>query len=563
MERLTNCRVAFRAQVLDHRGMILKLIPFVFLFINQVSQAAIVINSVVVGGSSRSISLSATQWQVYGAFIGPDESNTESTTYNNCDTPQNLRFVGCNPARVNGETILSISFNDDVQFTGLRGVIVYNKTNFTIGGPVSNIALDQVPNATQGSTFVAQVKWNALCTSAGGTIQDYAAASTLAGLPTSACMVGGVPLNKSVQFGVGVTESGGAPAAEILLEIKFYTPSPFLGGFEPSNIAAALAIEGADGFVNKPGKFGVALTGLSGASGTSNTSPNPVGSAESYQGFVDYQIKPSDEKIRIESRDDIANTLDTYGGSITASELVVPIRGFILYLSNTSFAATQPWLASSSVDAVLNTPGNISSGFDDNSFSSSAIKNEVPVFSRMATIDDSGSVTHLFSDNMLAANCPLPVPPSMPAAAYYRYFIGGFTDNDPMTPETGSCPYATIPSLITGILEDDINCFVASALKGSPYDYQVLALREFRNRFLKSSSLGRSFIDFYYEHGPKAAQWINNNPQYKPVLRVLLWPAYFVAFVFNSLGGLLGLGIMLIIILTPATFLTRRRRQQI
>lgn len=561
MECPTNCRVAFRAQVLDHIVMGFKLLLFLFLIYSHHSQAVIVENSVVIGGASNAILKGATQWEVYGAFIGPDEGFNQETPFNNCTVeldPMSDRFIGCNPRRVNASTALTISFIDDIQFAGQRQVVIYNKAGLTAGeAPVEPILFG---NYAQGSTFVGRATWGELCDAAGGTMGNYNDASIL--VPSlspnndgvSVCLDedGVTPLNASVQFAAGVRGDNGLATTEILLTIKFYSPSRFLGSFWPANIPPsgssplATQIEGADGFLGIPGKSGVELTGLSGATLISNTSaiPDPfpaaTGDGETYQGFVDYQIRPGDDKIRMESRADIANTLDYYDNNINANGLTVPISGFILYLSNSDFQDTQPWNAQGSVSALLNSPGNVSSGFDDNSFSSPVIKNDVPVFARMGTIDQSGSITHLFSQAMIDANCTDP-PPLPSDGTYYTYFIQQPSDANETTQESGGCPYATIPSLITGILKDDINCFVATALKGSPYDYQVLALREFRNRFLNSFSLGRSFVDFYYSKGPQAAKWLNENPKYKPFFRILLWPAYLVAVFFNFLGGVFSL----------------------
>ncbi len=130
----------------------------------------------------------------------------------------------------------------------------------------------------------------------------------------------------------------------------------------------------------------------------------------------------------------------------------------------------------------------------------------------------------------------------------------------PPPPYLGRCPYATTPSLVTGLLSEDINCFVATALKGSPYNYQVLTLRKFRNRFLKSFFLGQKFVNGYYVYGPKAARWLNKNPNFKPVFQVMLWPVYLVALMFNTFGALLGLVFGSFILLSPLLFLNLRRK---
>ena len=51
-------------------------------------------------------------------------------------------------------------------------------------------------------------------------------------------------------------------------------------------------------------------------------------------------------------------------------------------------------------------------------------------------------------------------------------------------------------------------CFVATAAMGSPFDPQVMVLREFRDQCLCRTRSGRAFIRFYYFLGPSLADFI-------------------------------------------------------
>ena len=187
-------------------------------------------------------------------------------------------------------------------------------------------------------------------------------------------------------------------------------------------------------------------------------------------------------------------------------------------------------------------------GFERVSFSEEDIKNEVPVFSRLAALDEANNVIELFSNDLLSTYCgDLASPPSESDSNYY---VG----QNPSS--SGLCPYATIPSLVTGILSRDLNCFIATALEGSPYEPQILALRQFRNRFLKPFKWGQKFIDLYSTYGPQAAQWLNSHPEYKGFFRVLLWPLYLIAQVFNAWGGFWGL-VSLLLALVSMTLIFR------
>ncbi len=68
-------------------------------------------------------------------------------------------------------------------------------------------------------------------------------------------------------------------------------------------------------------------------------------------------------------------------------------------------------------------------------------------------------------------------------------------------------------------------CFIATAAYGSYEHPYVHILREFRDRSLLSSSLGRSFVEFYYAHSPPAAQFIADHPVAKRLTQVALLPA--------------------------------------
>jgi hypothetical protein len=68
-------------------------------------------------------------------------------------------------------------------------------------------------------------------------------------------------------------------------------------------------------------------------------------------------------------------------------------------------------------------------------------------------------------------------------------------------------------------------CFIATAAYGYYSAPQVQALREFRDRYLMTNTQGRAFVRWYYTYGPVAAQFINEHPGLKPVVRAALLPA--------------------------------------
>lgn len=71
----------------------------------------------------------------------------------------------------------------------------------------------------------------------------------------------------------------------------------------------------------------------------------------------------------------------------------------------------------------------------------------------------------------------------------------------------------------------DKGCFIATAAYGYYSAPQVRALRKFRDEYLLTNAGGRAFVRWYYEHGPRAARFIDEHPSLKPAVRAALLPA--------------------------------------
>ncbi|UCD56168.1 MAG: hypothetical protein JSV16_10025 [Candidatus Hydrogenedentota bacterium] len=67
-------------------------------------------------------------------------------------------------------------------------------------------------------------------------------------------------------------------------------------------------------------------------------------------------------------------------------------------------------------------------------------------------------------------------------------------------------------------------CFIATAAYGSEDDRDVVALREFRDRYLLTNGPGRAFVRLYYTTSPPIASLIAEHPFLKGVVRVALVP---------------------------------------
>ena len=72
-------------------------------------------------------------------------------------------------------------------------------------------------------------------------------------------------------------------------------------------------------------------------------------------------------------------------------------------------------------------------------------------------------------------------------------------------------------------------CFIATAAYGCEWAPQVTVLREFRDRVLLRSAIGRELVEFYYRHSPGPAAWLARRSMARAVVRAALLPAVGVA----------------------------------
>ncbi|NIO21888.1 MAG: hypothetical protein GTN76_14445, partial [Candidatus Aenigmarchaeota archaeon] len=71
---------------------------------------------------------------------------------------------------------------------------------------------------------------------------------------------------------------------------------------------------------------------------------------------------------------------------------------------------------------------------------------------------------------------------------------------------------------------DGGGCFIATAAYGSYLNPYVKILREFRDVFLLSNSLGRKFVHFYYQYSPHMANLIEEYAFSRFLTRQALFP---------------------------------------
>jgi hypothetical protein len=67
-------------------------------------------------------------------------------------------------------------------------------------------------------------------------------------------------------------------------------------------------------------------------------------------------------------------------------------------------------------------------------------------------------------------------------------------------------------------------CFIATAGYGTPLAAEIQILRDFRDEYLLTSSLGQALVDIYYTTSPPIADFITDHPSLRPIVRVGLMP---------------------------------------
>ena len=76
---------------------------------------------------------------------------------------------------------------------------------------------------------------------------------------------------------------------------------------------------------------------------------------------------------------------------------------------------------------------------------------------------------------------------------------------------------------------------------------QVEILRQFRDRYLLTNSLGQKFVAWYYRTGPAAANYIKDMPLLKAAIRVALYPL--VGFSYLLISGYLSVVVVVLFLL--------------
>ncbi len=105
-------------------------------------------------------------------------------------------------------------------------------------------------------------------------------------------------------------------------------------------------------------------------------------------------------------------------------------------------------------------------------------------------------------------------------------------------------------------------CFIATAAYGTPMAEEIQILREFRDEYLLTNSLGQALVGVYYRISPPVAEFIVEHPNLKPVVRAGLLPAVAMSAVVvntNPVEKMVTVGLLVLVAVAVVVWATRRR----
>jgi hypothetical protein len=105
-------------------------------------------------------------------------------------------------------------------------------------------------------------------------------------------------------------------------------------------------------------------------------------------------------------------------------------------------------------------------------------------------------------------------------------------------------------------------CFIATAAYGSYMDSHVDTLRSFRDSRMETNPVGSAFVSAYYALSPPVAEFIDDHPALKPVVRAGLFPATAVSSATVSLTLAQKLSIAMTMLVVSILLVSRVRRRE-
>jgi hypothetical protein len=105
-------------------------------------------------------------------------------------------------------------------------------------------------------------------------------------------------------------------------------------------------------------------------------------------------------------------------------------------------------------------------------------------------------------------------------------------------------------------------CFVATAAYDSPLHPHVMILRDFRDKYLMPSKLGRALVNLYYKYSPSAAEFITKHKALKAAVRINLLPFVALSYSVLHFGPVITAAILLFIFVLPVFLVLSHRRKK-
>jgi hypothetical protein len=257
--------------------------------------------------------------------------------------------------------------------------------------------------------------------------------------------------------------------------------------------------------------------------------PNP-GACTTTGGACFFRVYPGDGKVYFDRDLGLGIAADfpaTGATGVTYDKLVL----FLLGTGTTGDDFSNDIATFNSITTAANLGEvSVSAEGDVSSASIDDLANDERFCFKMGSQDTAGNIDHISS-----ADCSV---------------AGAF--NDPASDCRNTC---TTPSEVLGLLAD-ANCFIATAAYGSSLDQHVNRLREFKNKILVPTWVGRKFVKLYYIISPPIAKLVAKNEVLKSFVRVFLWPVILIADLILDYG----FAIFLVPLILVAVYLRRRRQ---
>ena len=150
-----------------------------------------------------------------------------------------------------------------------------------------------------------------------------------------------------------------------------------------------------------------------------------------------------------------------------------------------------------------------------------------PVISLTATLEVFtvfGTSVDFTFDDVTPSN---PLQPNRSTSDRLLLIGGGFTSDDVSYPLTINATLQNGAKFVyTKLVQIETPlCFIATAAYGTPMAEEIQILRELRDEYLLTNSLGKGLVEFYYKVSPPMAEFISEHPTLKPIVRAALLPA--------------------------------------